>query len=477
MKRNLAILLALLMLTSTACGGENEPVETTSGADDTTTLEESTTAPDLMADLPTGSYDGYEFRILGPSAGTYLYTDVVVEESNGEPVNDAIYKRNAQVEEELGIKLVYTDVNVNDITNTFRTAVLAGDDDFDAAFDQSLRIGAAAAGGVYYNIKDIGGINLSKPWWDSTTAEQYEIDGKLWLVQGDLNYQYLYNMWSVFANQKLVTDHNLENLYDVVLDGRWTLDKMSEYCRAVMQDLNGDGIYTLTDDICGLSSNSSSYLALLHGAGEQLIAKEDNVPVFKGVTDRFSGVYDKILAMVGDGGVFTDYGSMSNTERFGLFASDKFLFSLMMVGSSEHLREMQADFAVLPLPKFDESQEDYISYVGPSVMNLCLPVNLKDADRTGTILENLCARSYGTIREAYFETTLQSKFLRDEHSVKMLDLIYNNITAELGYVYGFAGIQTTYMNALKSGKGIASEFASVESAVKTAISDMLDKLN
>lgn len=478
MRKQLSIILAILMLSAcTSCGGGEVPSDTTAPDSDIQSTTPEETEPDLLSDLPTGSYGGYTFKILGPSEGIYLYTKVVVEEADGEPVNDAIYKRNQQVEEDLDIKLEYIDVGVGSINSTFRTSVLAGDNDYDAVFDQALKIGPAAADGIYYDIYELDKLDLTKPWWDSNTAEQYQINGKLYMIQGDINYQYLYNMWSFFANQKLITDHNLEDLYDVVLDGRWTLDTMSEYCRTVMQDLNGDGVYSLADgDICGLVSNSSSFLALLHGSGESLVSKDKNVPVFKGVTDSFSNVYDKLLKIVGDGGVFTDYGSMTNEERFGLFASDKFLFSAMMVGSSEHLRDMQADFAVLPLPKYDEAQEDYYSYVGPSVMDLCLPVNMEDPDRTGTIIENLCAHSYGTIREAYFETTLQAKFLRDENSVRMLDIIYNNITVELGYVYGFGGIHTTFMNALKDGKGIASEFASVESSVKTAISALLGKL-
>lgn len=478
MKKRLSIILALLMLAAcTSCGGGEVPSDTTAPDSNTQSTAPEETEPDLLADLPTGSYGGYTFKILGPSEGIYLYTKVVVEEADGEPVNDAIYERNQKVEEDLDISIEYIDVGYSNVTNTFRASVLAGDNDYDAAFDQALKIGPAAADGIYYNINELDRIDLTKPWWDSNTAEQYQINGKLYMVQGDINYHYLYNMWSFFANQKLVAEHNLEDLYDVVLDGRWTLDRMSEYCRAVMQDLNGDGVYSLTDgDICGLCSNSSCFLAMLHGSGESLISKEKNEPVFSGLTDHFSNVYDKLLNIVGNGGVYLDYGSMTNTERFGLFASDKFLFSAMMVGSSEHLREMDADFAVLPIPKYDEEQEIYYSYVGPSVMNLCLPVNLEDPDRTGTIIENLCAHSYGTIREAYFETTLQAKLLRDENSVRMLDIIYDNITVELGYVYGFGGIHTTFMNALKAGNGIASEFASVESSVKTAISDLLEKL-
>jgi hypothetical protein len=253
---------------------------------------------------------------------------------------------------------------------------------------------------------------------------------------------------------------------------------MVEYCKAVMKDVDNDGVYDLTKgDICGIVSNNASYLALLHGCGEQLITKDkNNNPIFEGADDHFTAVYDKLMMIVGSGGIFYNIGSMTNEVRWGYFTSNKFLFSLQMLGSAENYRDMSNDFGVLPLPKYSEAQENYYSYVGPSVINMAIPSSSPDLERTGIILENICAHSYGTLRTAYFKTTLQDKLLRDEKSQQMLDIIYDNIDAELGYVFSFGDIHTTFMNALGAGEGIASAFASVKEKVNTAITTYLDKL-
>jgi hypothetical protein len=145
----------------------------------------------------------------------------------------------------------------------------------------------------------------------------------------------------------------------------------------------------------------------------------------------------------------------------------------MMVGSAKDLRDMEEDFGVVPMPKLDEAQDTYYSYAGPSMMTMAVPVTATDPERTGVILENLSAHSYGTLRTAYLETTLKTKFMRDEASVEMLDILYGDIKMDIGYIYGFGGVHTAFMNTLAAGEGIVSALASVEPAVNAAIAKYL----
>ncbi len=474
MKRTLSAIMAIALLATVSCGGsDSSQTETTTSASGETT----TAAPevDLYTDLPTGDYTGYTFKVIGPKSSDYTWAQITAEEEIGEPVNDAVYKRNIELEDKLGVKVEY--IEDGNAYSKLQSSVMADDDAYDAGFYSAYKLGPNAASGYILDLNLLDKIDLDKPWWDKNTAEQYEIGGKKYMLHGDLHYGYIYCMWTYFFNQQMIEDYKLESPYELVKSGNWTLDKLDEYCRAVMQDVDNDGAYTLAldnSDICGIVSNGSSFLGLLHGAGESLITKDSSGdPQFIGLTDRFSKVYDKLLEIVGDSGVFTEYGTLTNPERFGLFASDRFLFSAQMLGSAEQLREMPNDFGILPLPKYDSEQENYYSYIGPSACVLFIPTSCKDLDRTGTILENMCALSYETVRPAYFETTLQEKLLRDETAKEMIDIIFSNIDAELGYVYGFAGIQNTFMDALKASSGIASEFESVKSKVVTAIDNYL----
>ena len=477
MKRSLSVILAALLLAS--CGGTSAPASDTTAASGDSAAPTETTAVDLMADLPKADYEGYEFNILGlDDESNYIYVQMAAEEMNGDLINDTVFTRNQRVEEELNIKINYIGVKVGVITQTARTSILAGNDEYDILFDQTLKLGPASAEGIFLYISEMDGINLDKPWWNRKLAEHISVGGKMYMLHGDLNYQYLYNVWSLFFNQQTITDYKLESPFTLVKNDTWTVDKLVEYCRTVSKDVNADGVYNLVDDdICGVVSNTSSFFAFLYGAGGELVPKEGDMPVFKGATDKLSAIYDKLLTVTTDARVFNSYGTLTNAERFGRFAQGQFLFSAMMVGSSEHLRDMEADFGLVPYPKLNETQEGYYGYAGPSMSTMAIPITATDPERTGVILENLSARSYGTLRTAYFETTMKDKFMRDEASVEMLDILYADIKMDVGYIYGFGGVHTAFMNTLKDGGGIVSALASVESAVNAAIDTYVKEIS
>ena len=125
-KRILAALLAGLMLVSSlASCSEKAAEETQSTAADTeaspagvetsadTTPAETSDgligvelAYDWKEGVEQNNYDGYTFTILnGCTASWYSYTNIMVEETTGEPVNDGIYERTQRVNEYLNVNI------------------------------------------------------------------------------------------------------------------------------------------------------------------------------------------------------------------------------------------------------------------------------------------------------------------------------------------------------------------------------------
>ena len=127
--RIIALLLALLTASSVGCGESADTNETTDTTTAASTSDETTSdAPEL----PDEDYEGYEFRILTRIEGWGIYNNenLVVEEENGEILNDAIYTRNRTVEERFNINLTQI-TTTNDIGNEISATVMAGDDAYD----------------------------------------------------------------------------------------------------------------------------------------------------------------------------------------------------------------------------------------------------------------------------------------------------------------------------------------------------------
>ena len=119
--RIIALLLALLTASSVGCGESADTNETT---DTTTAASTSDETTSYAPELPDEDYEGYEFRILTRIEGWGIYNNenLVVEEENGEILNDAIYTRNRTVEERFNINLTQI-TTTNDIANEIKRRV------------------------------------------------------------------------------------------------------------------------------------------------------------------------------------------------------------------------------------------------------------------------------------------------------------------------------------------------------------------
>ena len=84
-------LLASILLSTFACGGEAAPDETTASPSGDTTTEVKET--DIYDALPQSDLGGKEIKIFGYGAGGYNYVDseAFEAEQTGEPIDDAIY--------------------------------------------------------------------------------------------------------------------------------------------------------------------------------------------------------------------------------------------------------------------------------------------------------------------------------------------------------------------------------------------------
>ena len=100
------------------------------------------------------------------------------------------------------------------------------------------------------------------------------------------------------------------------------------------------------------------------------------------------------------------------------------------------MRDMEADYAILPCPKWDEAQQDYYTYVEGSHSIAGVLTTAQDREFVGCIMEALNAESWKTVRPAYFENTLKFKNARDEDSLEMLDILIDGRLFDFGYVYG-----------------------------------------
>ena len=499
MKNSLLLCVSALLLTALliSCGEAktDAPVTTQAAAETAATEIVTTEEPKLEPDLPERDFDGYEFRVLtkGVDNVHWKSKDIYTEEQNGEALNDAVFERNSKVGEKYNF-IISEKITNNGTWNLYsdvRKTVLAGEDVYDmAAIGLATDIRNLAADGMLLDLHTIPYLDLTKPWYDQNANAQMSIANKLYATVGDMVVMDDEATLVVLFNKKLAEEFGVGDLYESVRSGKWTLDVLHDAMIKSTADLDGDGQHTEFDQwgVIGESGNTYMYMA---SAGVSMIEKDaKDIPRFKLDNDRIYAAFEKAMSINGDFDYCmyaSNFNSKYTNDVFGecfdpAFSGNRVLFNTAGLVRVTVFRAMDTDFGLLPMPKFDEDQEEYRCAVSVGCANsITVPASATDPERTGIIIEALSAESKYTVAPAFYETTLRGKAIRDDESEETLDIILGNRIFDLAQMYDW-GTLVSSINTLTTNKShdiassIASNLPKAETALQTAL-DAFEKLN
>lgn len=149
-------------------------------------------------------------------------------------------------------------------------------------------------------------------------------------------------------------------------------------------------------------------------------------------------------------------------------------YILTTIGRMNLTRAMEGDYGVVPFPKYDENQDRYYNRVVDGWLHVA-PVTCGNPERTSAVMEALAYETSVTVIPSYYEKAVQHKMLRDEESVKMLDLIRSTRMMDLGDVPWMDNIRMIYNNAVtKNQLTIASITESKLEAVQKVIDEAVE---
>ena len=481
--RAAAALLAVLTAGSVllaSCGeassapADTEPVEVL----ETEPVIETETEIVYRADLPENlDYGGAAFNIYtyDDANSTWYDVDFAATGENGELLNDATFRRMVEVEQLLNIDIVPNPGPTNG--SKLKKTVAAGDGAFDIAFVQTRDAASIAQAGYLLDLKNIDTLDLSQPWWDQNAVADLSIGGRLFMVTGDLSIMYKKTIGVLLVNKPLLNENDLENPYELVQNKKWTIDKFIEMGKTVSADLNGDGKFDKEDKYGLLFYRDMIALGLI-GAGVQFCSKDaDDYPVDTFYTDRTQAAWEKYTELMFDPQLALSWSKIGvpNEDIMAMFQNNQGLFNFNEFHSIESMRQMNADFGILPVPLFEEAQDSYHHIINPYVAAMLLvPKDCPDTERVGYVLDALGASSKNILTPAYYDQYLKTKGARDDDSEAMLDIIFSTLHYDTGYLYDFGTIGAFTLTMVDAYKpDLASAYAKISDKVKTAIDKMV----
>ena len=441
----------------------------------------------LEPDLPEADFGGAVINFLVKGEQHHWYwcsKEIFSEAENGEPVNDAVYRRNRYLEDKYNFNI--TEYRSGSPDSDAQKAIRADDPVYDV-----LMIGLSAGAnfaqnGYLVNLYSIENINLAQPWWDQKAVEQLVIGDKLFYALGDLNIMDNDATFATFFNKKLISDYAMDNPYELVRDNGWTLDKFNEMIIEISKDLNGDGVMDGEDLFGQLSEYYCAYALFVAAGGRITNNNSGNYPELAINTERTPAIIDKILINMGDRNVTLcadDYsGKYSNPWdelTRPMFKKNQGLFYTIGMGSCQEFRDMESDYGILPLPKFDKNQADYHHFVGTgSTTSMCVPVTNANLGRTGHIVEAMAAESLYTLTEAYYTVNFENKQLRDEESIEMTKIILQSRSYDVGEIYNFGDFVNIFGNMAKKNQNtFVSDYEKKEGSAQKQIDKLVENFS
>ena len=459
LKRILVMLLVLVMCAGVFVGcttsGENEVTDT-----DTVATEN----PDENGDgIGNYNFEGATFNILTRSSTDYEHLGSLGSDS----VSQKVYERNKAVEERFNVVINVESIKGDwDKKDEFITAVrsenMAPTGAYDLISTHSVYLGWLGVEGVAHDLATLPEIDLTADYWNQNTYEQLNIDGKCYMMVGDIGHTLYEYIFVLFVNTKLIENNQLvdggvDGLYNMVDEGVWTWD-------ALYQTSKNFGLGA-ENPTYGLLFNAHALRASLMSQDAYIYERDQDNRLYmpNAASEKVVKAVENLSRFFAQDNMYyaPGWGAAEN-ESNALFTTNAGLFYAQQLGQAVNLQSMGDSYAVLPLPKFDEFQDDYYTICRDTVTGIMVMNCAKNLEMSGVITQALCMYGQQIVVPEYYEKILKYRYNSDPRSVEILDKIRDSLTyMPVGSFYDTGIDLDMFVDIVRNGEneGIAGKYA------------------
>ena len=462
-KQLLALFLAILtvMTLLVSCGGD--PVETEAGpqggGNTDAPVSGGTTEDPGDVEITDDLGDVNFADVTNPKITFFVRTgyegEIYAEEIIDEDLNDAIYWRNQEIQNRLGVEIAHIaqegswgtgNTSYVDWNATLRNAVQTTTHDFDATLFYTGTASSLATEGCYLDLTELDMISLEKPWWNQNLMKEATIYGALYFAGGSIAYSQVQSALVFYYNKDLYNEYfataGKKDIYQVVRDGEWTIDYLHELTAAVWDDADGNGEVS-SGDIVGWGGGSGGAAggmdSWVYALGCDLTKIDESIgePVACFYDEHTVQAYEKLVKLYTENeGAFVNNVQTKDVGET-TFSNGKVLTHLSTLQAGSGYNEATFRYGVLPVPKFDADQEKYrsIPEVTSSMVAMLSTLEPERTDMVAATIELTAAEAYKQVKPAYVEIVLKSQNASSPEDAEMVDLILDSMVYSFGWIF------------------------------------------
>ncbi len=439
----LSLFLALLMLLSVAAafascgvGDQNETNNSGTGDVHRETVEEDHRFDNVnYGERPFRIYTSTNIASTGMGNSNFLIEGT--GEIDGGRVNDAVLERNILVEDLLGVKLEFTQVDLpyTDVAADIRTLTTSGTDEYDLVINDIFAFSELLIEGNFRNTLDDDCVfDFDRPYWYSDYMEDLRfVNGYQYILAGDYFADVIRSAHLLLMNKQLYIDHfnsDPNEIYDVVTDYKWTYDKMNEIISNVYIDKNlsgtkddGDVFGFMEPEFWGgsipfsVSGNPTFITRDAHGVPEIVVHQGDRANQLASAMSAIFNNECSSIDMTPEPDILTAF-----TEGEALIVGYQRLGSL----ENPIFRNRENETAVLPYPMLMESDKKYTTSAHDTTEMGAILATSTDLEYISTVVEVLNRETANIVMPRYYKEALQVQCVDDEKAAAMIDIIHDN---------------------------------------------------
>ena len=492
MKRLLILVIAVFMAVSlfSCSSGKKNPA---ASSENTTLSTESTDITnDYNPNLEAIDGHGKVIKVLTRESAitaNYWYEEMDSEKGDRNNIVDSkVFTRNSLIEDKYHVVLECHAINYNQIASTIDTQIRSmetEENSYQIVLPMLVHAFNIANNGFCHSIDELEKVNPEKPYWRGDIYTATTIGNKNYFISGDINTSVYGSSWTTFFNEEIVKSYNIENPYEIVKDGDWTLEKMLTLSKDFGGD-NGDGIFDNNDNYA-ICSGTWVWQCFLYGSNLKLIDKDiDDIPflVTEDATKR-EMLQDVLVQTVE---IMNDQTLSINSNKAGissqpsqLFCRGQVLFYFANVNNAfveNDIKDMSQEYGMLPLPKRNDSQDYYSNAVHPHHSStVIVPSNIptESLGLISSVLEDLAYYSYEYVKPAYYDTVITYRSVRNEDSFEMMPYIFEHFDIDFGLIMTDTfGFDTEFRNKiLNNDVNFSSYLTSYTSLWKIALENVV----
>ena len=126
-------------------------------------------------------------------------------------LDDAVYRRNSEVEERFDVKINPISINGawsnrDAYLGAIRNSVMAGSGEYDLVDGYAGIIGTLFSDNICMYLWDVPNLRLNEKWWSELMANELTVNGKLFDMTGDLAINMWSNIHAMYFNKGMIED-------------------------------------------------------------------------------------------------------------------------------------------------------------------------------------------------------------------------------------------------------------------------------